>query len=60
MAPLLAGAMLSRSSFGWPLLCGGIAKTVYDVLLLSQFGAVKPPEETAHGGTAATRPRCSR
>lgn len=59
LAPLLAGAMLSRSSFGWPLLCGGIAKTIYDVLLLVQFGAVKPPEETADGGTAATRPRRS-
>ncbi|XXR74014.1 MFS transporter [Sorangium sp. So ce388] len=59
IAPLLAGAMLSRSSFGWPLLCGGIAKAIYDVLLLIQFGAVKPPEETADRGTAPTGPRCS-
>jgi MFS family permease len=46
LAPLLAGAMLSRSSFGWPLVCGGVAKAIYDVLLLIQFRAVKPPEET--------------
>lgn len=43
--PLLAGALLSHSAFGWPLICGGIAKAVYDVLLLLQFRAVKPPEE---------------
>ncbi|XXV20424.1 MFS transporter [Sorangium sp. So ce1182] len=53
LAPLLAGAMLSRSSFGWPLLCAGVAKTVYDVLLLIQFGALKPPEETADTAVAA-------
>jgi MFS family permease len=46
MAPLFAGAMLSHSSFGWPLVCGGVAKAVYDVLLLMQFRTVKPPEET--------------
>jgi MFS family permease len=46
MTPLLAGAMLSRSSFGWPLICGGAAKIVYDLLLLIQFRAVKPPEES--------------
>jgi predicted MFS family arabinose efflux permease len=45
VAPLLAGALLSRSSFGWPLLCGGVAKAIYDVLLLVQFRAVKPREE---------------
>jgi MFS family permease len=59
LAPLLAGAMLSRSSFGWPLLCGGVAKAIYDVLLLVQFGAIKPPDETAGTVTAATRSRSS-
>lgn len=44
--PLIAGAMLSYSSFGWPLICGGVAKIVYDLLLLVQFRAVKPPEES--------------
>ena len=45
VAPLLAGAMLSATSFGWPLICGGLVKAVYDLLLLVQFRAVKPPEE---------------
>src|SRR5262249_11602471 len=45
LAPLLAGAMLERSSFGWPLVVGGFLKAVYDVLLLIGFRAVKPPGE---------------
>jgi predicted MFS family arabinose efflux permease len=44
-APLLAGAMLSRSSFGWPLIAGGLLKGTYDLLLLWQFRAIRPPEE---------------
>jgi predicted MFS family arabinose efflux permease len=47
VAPLLAGAMLERSTFGWPLLCGGVLKAIYDVLLLVQFRAARPPEEGA-------------
>jgi MFS family permease len=45
LAPLLAGMMLERSSFGWPLLVGGFLKAVYDVLLLIGFRAVTPPGE---------------
>ena len=45
LAPLLAGMMLERSSFGWPLVVGGLLKAVYDVLLLLQFRAVKPEGE---------------
>ncbi|MFI5315179.1 MAG: MFS transporter [Myxococcota bacterium] len=37
LAPLLAGAMLEASSFGWPLVCAGVLKIVYDLLLLQQF-----------------------
>lgn len=48
LSPLLTGAMLSRSDFGWPLLCAGVLKVIYDVLLLIQFGQRKPPEEAAH------------
>ncbi|MEO8693743.1 MAG: MFS transporter [Acidimicrobiales bacterium] len=33
--PLLAGAMLSRSDFGWPLLIAGTTKFTYDLLLLA-------------------------
>jgi predicted MFS family arabinose efflux permease len=42
ITPLLAGAMLSRSSFGWPLICGGLIKAGYDVILYIQFRAVRP------------------
>jgi MFS family permease len=44
LSPLLAGVMLERSSFGWPLLVGGALKAAYDLLLLRQFRAVVPPE----------------
>ncbi|HZQ38012.1 MAG TPA: MFS transporter [Dehalococcoidia bacterium] len=43
-APLLAGAMLGHSSFGWPLIAGGLLKGTYDLLLLWQFRAIRPPE----------------
>ncbi|HTE86883.1 MAG TPA: MFS transporter, partial [Dehalococcoidia bacterium] len=44
-SPLLAGALLSRTSFGWPLILGGAIKLVYDLLLLVQFRSIKPPDE---------------
>ena len=44
--PLLAGALLEWSSFGWPLILGALAKLLYDVLLLQQFRAIKPVEES--------------
>ena len=47
LSPLLAGAMLNFSSFGWPLICGGLLKTAYDILLLIQFRAVKPHASSA-------------
>jgi MFS family permease len=37
LAPLLAGALLARSAFGWPLVLGGALKIVYDLLLLRSF-----------------------
>ena len=37
-APLLSGAMLERSTFGWPLILGGGLKAAYDLLL---FGFAK-------------------
>ncbi|HYL57924.1 MAG TPA: MFS transporter [Candidatus Acidoferrales bacterium] len=45
VAPLPSGAMLANSSFGWPLICCGVLKAIYDVALLVQFRAVKPPDE---------------
>jgi MFS family permease len=43
-APLLAGALLQHSTFGWPLIAGGVLKLTYDVLLLVLFRHVRPPE----------------
>ena len=45
LPPLLAGLMLEHSSFGWPLLCACLHKTIYDLLLLVQFRAIKPGED---------------
>ncbi len=45
LAPLLTGAMLERSSFGWPLVVAGALKVVYDLLLLARFRAVRAPGE---------------
>jgi MFS family permease len=49
LAPLLAGALLQHSTFGWPLIAGGVLKLVYDLLLLVLFRRVRPPSE-AHPG----------
>ncbi|HYB76946.1 MAG TPA: MFS transporter, partial [Candidatus Bathyarchaeia archaeon] len=47
LSPLIAGAMLNvSSSYGWPLICGGLLKAAYDLLLLIQFSAVKPHPES--------------
>ncbi|HEX8967158.1 MAG TPA: MFS transporter, partial [Chloroflexota bacterium] len=45
-SPLLAGYLLGMSTFGWPLVIGGVLKAVYDLLLLAMFARVRPPEET--------------
>ena len=45
LAPLPAGALLDYSTFGWPLVCAGLLKITYDVLLLAQFRAVRPADE---------------
>jgi len=47
LSPLVAGAMLNRSSFGWPLVCAGTLKALYDLLLLLQFRAIKAHPESA-------------
>ena len=44
-SPALAGYLLALSPFGWPLIAAGAIKIVYDLLLLSMFGRVRPPEE---------------
>jgi len=44
-SPLLSGYLLGLSTFGWPLVIGGVLKGIYDLLLLAMFARVKPPEE---------------
>lgn len=43
LAPLLAGALLDASSFGWPLVAAGLLKIVYDLLLFARFRGVEAP-----------------
>jgi MFS family permease len=47
ISPLVAGYLLQVSTFGWPLIIGGVLKIVYDLLLLGMFRAVRPPEESS-------------
>jgi MFS family permease len=48
LAPLIAGALLQRTTFGWPLVIGGALKAIYDVALLLQFRSVKTREAGVH------------
>ena len=43
LAPLLAGALLTQSSFGWPLILAGSLKITYDLILLALFREREPP-----------------
>ena len=45
VSPILAGYLLTLSTFGWPLIVGGVLKSVYDVLLLIKFRHVRSAEE---------------
>ena len=45
VSPVIAGYLISLSSFGWPLLIGGVLKIAYDLTLLSMFRHIRPPEE---------------
>ena len=47
---LISGYLLTLSSFGWPLVIGGVVKGVYDILLLIKFQKVRPPEEATAVG----------
>jgi MFS family permease len=51
---LISGYLLTLSTFGWPLLIGGVVKGTYDLLLLYNFRKVRPPEE--RGSPAAIPP----
>ncbi len=45
LPPIAAGWMLDHSTFGWPLVIAGTTKAAYDLILLSMFRNVRPPEE---------------
>jgi MFS family permease len=45
IGPVIAGYLLTLSSFAWPLLIGGAIKVAYDVALLGMFRSVRPEEE---------------
>jgi predicted MFS family arabinose efflux permease len=45
LGPVLAGWLLALSPFGWPLVAGGVLKSIYDLLLLALFRHHRPPEE---------------
>ncbi len=45
VGPVLAGAMLAVSPFGWPFVAAGALKIVYDLTLLGLFANRPPPEE---------------
>ena len=50
-SPALAGYLLGVSTFGWPLIVGGVLKIVYDIMLLAMFSRVRPPEELLRKAT---------
>jgi MFS family permease len=52
-SPVLAGYLLGISPFGWAFIAGGVAKIVYDLLLLATFRKIRPPEEEAVAATRA-------
>ena len=45
VAPILAGALLDHTSFGWPLVIAGTLKGAYDLLLYVFFAQRRPAEE---------------
>ena len=45
LPPFAAGWLLHVTTFGWPLVIGGVLKAIYDLLLLQQFRDHRPPEE---------------
>ncbi|TMA23799.1 MAG: MFS transporter [Deltaproteobacteria bacterium] len=44
LSPFVAGYLLDQTSFGWPLIVGGILKAIYDLALFARFSQVRPQE----------------
>jgi len=49
IGPAIAGALLSTTVTGVPLVICGVLKIAYDVALLTSFRHIKPPEERPQG-----------
>jgi hypothetical protein len=49
LSPALAGALLTTSFTGLPLVVCGVLKITYDLSLLYAFRHTKPPEERVSG-----------
>ncbi len=56
LPPIAAGWLLGRSTFGWPLVIGGVLKGAYDLLLLRRFRELRPPEEAGSSPHAGRSP----
>jgi hypothetical protein len=51
----VAGFSMQNFSVSAPLLLGGSAKILYDLLLFRSFRALKPPEELEPAGVQGTQ-----
>jgi hypothetical protein len=47
VGPAFSGALFGASAFALPFVLAGGLKTIYDLLLLSTFRHLRPPEEAA-------------
>jgi predicted MFS family arabinose efflux permease len=45
VSPALAGLILERTAYGWPLIAAGVLKGIYDLILYASFAASRPPDE---------------
>lgn len=57
VSPVIAGYLITISSFAWPLLIGGLLKIGYDLALLAMFRHIRPPEEGGQIKTEVARVR---
>jgi MFS family permease len=45
VSPMIAGVLMQGAGLGVPLVCAGVLKITYDLLLWREFRKVEPPEE---------------
>jgi len=45
VGPVLSGVLLQNSLFGWPLICAGVLKGAYDLILFATFSRKMPERE---------------